>query len=138
MAAWFPDWEARKKWVERNGLPVIFQEARVAPDVDGFVALWLTADDAVLPRSTATRGFALHISLGYRGDYPRGYAEVMCEFINARWANRFHVLDIEWMGHGGAAMIRSTDPVALDPLIAYLHDNGHYGIVDTRPLHVSL
>ena len=130
--AWFPDWELRKAWVERNGLPVIFTEARVT---DGFVALYLEADESILPRSHVSRGFPLHVSLGFSSDYPEGVADVLVGAINAQMANQFYVLDIEWVGHGGAAMIRGTDPFALDPLIKLLHVNGYYG---RRQLHVSL
>ena len=129
--AWFPDWELRKAWVERNGLPVIFTEARVT---DGFVALYLEADESILPRSHVSRGFNLHVSLGFRNDYEEGVAEMLCEFINAEWSNRYHVLDIEWVG-GGAAMIRAHDSIRRDPLITYLHERGYYG---ARQLHVSL
>ena len=133
MAGWFPDCEERKAWVERNGLPVIIEEARVTPD--GFVAIYMQAEDACLPRSNVSRGFPLHVSLGFRGDYPEGFAAVLCDFINGHWANQFYVFDIEWVGHGGAAMIRGADPLCLDPLIVHLHDNGYYGM---RQMHVSL
>ena len=84
--AWFPDYKERRAWLERNGLPVIFEEARVS---DGFVALYLRAD-AVLLRSNAHREWDLHITLGYTTDYPVGVAELLCEHINALWAGRFH------------------------------------------------
>ena len=83
-------------WVARNGLPIIFTEARV--EGNGFFALYLRADEALLPRSDVSRGWELHISLGYESDYPAGAAEVLCEAINAAWAERYHVLDIEWFG----------------------------------------
>ena len=137
--AWFPNWQERRAWLERNGLPVIIQEARV--QADGFVALYLSADDAVLLRSNAHREWDLHITLGYTTDYPVGVAELLCEHINARWAGRFHVLDAEWIGKGGTVQIRRTDPIAEDPLVHWLHKVGHYGNgrhVRPRQLHVSL
>ena len=137
--AWFPNYKERRAWLERNGLPVIIQKARLGPD--GFLALYLRADDAVLPRSNVSRGWDLRITLGYSSDYPEGVAELLCEHINAARAGRYYVLDIEWVGEGGAAMIRGSDPIAEDPLIHWLHRNGHYGNgrwVRPRQLHVSL
>ena len=133
MAGWFADCKERKAWLERHGLPVIIEEARITPD--GFVAIYVQAEDTCLPRSNVSRGFPLHVTLGFRGDYVEGVAELLCDFINGHWANKFYVFDIEWVGHGGAAMIRRTDPLYLDPLIVYLHDNGYYG---ARQMHVSL
>ena len=137
--AWAPNWEERLAWVARNGLPIIFTEARV--EDSGFFALYLRADEALLPRSDVSRGWELHISLGYESDYPAGVAEVLCEAINAAWAGRFHVLDIEWFGKGGAAMVRGSDPVSQDLVIQVAHRCGHYGNgvhVKPRQLHVSL
>ena len=137
--AWFPNYEERRVWLEHNGLPIIIEEARVQGD--GFVALYLRADDAVLLRSNASRGWGQRITLGYTSDYPEGVPEMLCEHINAAWAGRFHVLDVEWIGRGGTAQIRGTDPIGKDPLIQWLHRNGHYGNgkwVRPRQLHVSL
>ena len=134
-----PNWEERLAWVAQNGLPVIFTEARIQDD--GFFALYLTADGALLPRSDVSRGLELHISLGYRCDYPEGVAEVLREAIDAAWADRYHVLHTEWAGRGGAAMVRGSDPVSQDPLIHFAHSCGHYGNglhVQRRQLHVSL
>ena len=131
--AWFPDWELRKAWVVRNGLPIVIDEARVTPD--GFVALYLQAEEACLPHSNVSRGFPLHVSLGFRSDYPEGFADALVDAINAQMANQLYVFNLEWVGHGGAAMIRGTDPFALDPVINLLHANGHYG---RRQLHISL
>ena len=108
--AWAPNWEKRLAWVAQNGLPVVFTEARV--EDNGFFALYLRADEALLPRSDVSRGWELHISLGYKSDYPEGVAEVLCEAINVAWADRYHVLDIEWFGNGGSAMVRRSDPVS--------------------------
>ena len=131
--AWFADSDHRLAWVKRNGLPITIMEARV--QADGFFAIYLTADEAVLPRSNAARGWELHITLGFRSDYPEGVAEIACGYFNAAWAGRFHVVDVEWIGHGGAAMIRRSDPLAEDPLINWVHRQGYYG---TRQLHISL
>ena len=137
--AWYPNWQERREAIMRHGLPVIFEEARLSPD--GFLALYLQADEALLPRSHVSRGFELHITLGYASDYPKGVAELVRDNINAVWANSFHVLDIEWVGEGGAAMIRATDPIVENLLIKWAHRNGHYGNgLHTKPrqLHVSL
>ena len=137
--AWAPNWEERLAWVAQNGLPVVFTEARV--EGNGFFALYLRADEALLPRSNVSRGWGLHISLGYESDYPAGVAGVLREAINAAWAERYHVLDIEWFGKGGAAMVRGSDPVSQDLVIQVAHRCGHYGNgvhVKPRQLHVSL
>ena len=139
MAGWFPNSLERKEWIKRNGLPIIIEEARISPD--GFLALYLHADDAVLPRSNVSRGWDLHITLGYSSDYPKGVAEQVRDHINAVWANCYYVLDIEWVGEGGAAMIRGTDPIAENMLISWAHKVGYYGNgvhVRPRQLHVSL
>ena len=137
--AWYPNWQERREAIMHHGLPVIFEEARLSPD--GFLALYLRADEALLPRSHVSRGFDLHITLGYASDYPKGVAEMVRDNINAVWANSFHVLDIEWVGEGGAAMIRATDPVAENLLIKWAHKTGYYGNglhTNPRQLHVSL
>ena len=131
--AWFADAGDRMRWVKRNGLPVLFTEARIS--ADGFVALSLEADETVLPRSNVSRGFELHVSLGYSSDYPEGTAEIFLNYINAVWSNRFHVLAVEWVGHGGAAMIHAEDPLRQDMVVQVTHACGYYG---ARQLHVSL
>ena len=85
---------------------------------------YLCVDEALLPRSDVSRGWELHISLGYKSDYPPGVAEVLCEAINVAWVDRYHVLDIEWVGKGGAAMVRGSDPFK-GPLIHAAHSCGH-------------
>ena len=137
--AWAPNWEERLAWVAQNGLPIIFTEARI--EDSGFFALYLRADDAALPRSNAHRGWDLHITIGYSSDYPDGVAELLAHAINSMWADRYHVLDIEWVGKGGSAQIRGTDPISTDPLISWAHRVGFYGNglrVRPRQLHVSL
>ena len=137
--AWFADRDHRVELLERHGLPVIFTEARI--EDNGFFALYLRADEALLPRSHVSRGFDLHITIGYASDYPGGAAEVLRDHINAVWADRFHVLIVEWIAQGGAAMIHAQDPINKDPLITWAHRNGHYGNgLHTKPrqLHVSL
>ena len=137
--AWFPNWQERRAWLERSGLPVIIQAARLSPD--GFLAIYLHADDGVLPRSNVSRGWDLHITLGYSSDYPEGVAELVRDHINAVWAGHYYVLDIEWVREGGAAMTRATDPIAENLLISWAHKVGYYGNgvhVRPRQLHVSL
>ena len=137
--AWFADSDHRLAWVGKNGLPITSVEARVQED--GFVAIFLTADEAVVPQSNACRGWEPHIALGYRSDYPEGAAELVCDHINAAWSGRFHIVDVEWIGKGGSAQIRGGDPLAEDPLIRWMHRHGHYGngrFVWPRQLHISL
>ena len=137
--AWFPNWQEHREAIMHHGLPIIFEEVRLTPD--GFLALYLRADEALLPRSHVSRGFDLHITLGYSSDYPKGVAELVRDHINAVWAGRFHVLDVEWVGKGGAAMIRATDPIVENLLISWAHKVGYYGNglhTEPRQLHVSL
>ena len=130
--AWFPDAELRMELLKKHGLPVVFTEARID---NGFLALYMRVDEAVLPRSNVSRGFELHVSLGYSSDYPEGTAEIFLNYINAVWSNRFHVLAVEWVGHGGAAMIHAEDPLRQDMVVQVTHACGYYG---ARQLHVSL
>ena len=104
--AWFPNYYERRAWLERNGLPVIIQEARVTPD--GFVAIYLSADDAVLLPSNANREWDLHITLGYTSDYPEGVAEVLRQHINAAWAGRSTCSTRS--GSARAALCKSVPP----------------------------
>ena len=137
--AWFPDYKERREAIMRHGLPIIFEEVRLTPD--GFLALYQRADEALLPRSHVSRGFDLHITLGYASDYPEGAAELLRDHINAAWSDRFHVLIVEWIGQGGAAMIHAEDPVTQDLLIQVAHACGYYGNglhIEPRQLHVSL
>ena len=137
--AWFADKDRRVELLERHGLPVIFTEARI--EDNGFFALYLRADEALLPRSHVSRGFDLHITLGYASDYPEGAAELLRDHINAAWSDRFHVLIVERIGQGGAAMIHAEDPVTQDLLIQVAHACGYYGNglhIEPRQLHVSL
>ena len=129
----------RAKLLEKHGLPVIFTEARI--EDNGFFALYLQADEALLPRDHASRGWELHVSLGYRSDYPEGTAELFRDHINAVWSERYHVLNVEWVGEGGAAMIHEADPLNQDLLIQAAHVCGYYGNglhTNPRQLHVSL
>ena len=137
--AWFADKERRVELLESHGLPVIFTGARI--EDNGFFALYLQADEALLPRGHASRGWELHVSLGYRSDYPEGTAEILRDHINGVWANRYHVLIVEWIGQGGAAMIDAEDPIVQDLLIQVAHVLGYYGNgrhTAPRQLHVSL
>ena len=125
--------------LEKHGLPVVFTEARI--EDSGFLALYMWADEALLPRSHVSRGWELHVSLGFQSDYPEGTAELLVNCINGVWANRYHVLIVEWIGQGGAAMIDAEDPIAQDLLIQVVHVLGHYGNgrhTAPRQLHVSL
>ena len=50
-------------------------------------------------------------------------------------------MDIEWIGKGGAVMIRATDPIAEDPFVKWLRSHGWCGNglhTKLRQLHVSL
>ena len=129
---WYPDWQHRVDRIKALGLPVVVQGLQVAPD--GFLALQLQADDAVLPRSNRDRGFPLHISIGLLRHYPPEGINMARRFA-ARWQGRPHVLPIEWVGVGGAAMVRRSDALVSDPDFLQLHRNSWYA--DRQP-HVSL
>ena len=129
---WYPDWQRRVDRLKAAGLPVVVQGLQVAPN--GFLALQLQADDAVLPRSNRDRGFPLHISIGMLHHYPPEAISMARRFA-ARWQGRPHVLPIEWVGVGGAAMVRRADPLVSDPDFLMLHRNSWYA--DRQP-HVSL
>jgi ABC-type antimicrobial peptide transport system permease subunit len=45
------------------------------------------------------------------------------------------VLDVSWVGSGGAAFLKGTDALARDPDLRLLHGAGSYS---GRPLHISL
>ena len=125
---WAPDWEHRVDFMLRNGL-LVRVEGMV---VDDLVAVYLSAYDAMLPRSNAARGFRLHVSLGYAQCYCAELLEAVAAHFNARWAGRELVLNIIEF-RGSAAYI---DPEPLfDEEFRFLHSIGNYG---TRPLHISL
>ena len=111
---------------------MVAQGLQVAPD--GFLALQLQADDAVLPRGNRDRGFPLHITIGMLHDYPPVAINIARRFA-ARWQGRPYVLPIQRVGAGGAAMVRRSDPLVSDPDFLTLHRNSwHRG----RQPHVSL
>ena len=129
---WHPDWQRRVDRLLAAGLPVVVQGLQVAPN--GFLALQLQADDAVLPRRNRDRGFPLHISIGMLHHYPPEAINTARRFA-ARWQGRPHVLPIEWVGVGGAAMVRRADPLVSDPDFLTLHRNSWYR---GRQPHLSL
>ena len=88
---WYPDWQRRVDRLKAAGLPVVVQGLQVAPN--GFLALQLQADDAVLPRSNRDRGFPLHISIGMLHHYPPEAIKTARRFA-ARWqGRRFEAID---------------------------------------------
>jgi len=111
---------------------VVVQGLQVAPN--GFLALQLQADHAVLPRSNRDRGFPLHVTIGMLNDYPPEAINIARRFA-ARWQGRPYVLPIQRVGAGGASMVRRSDPLVSDPDFLLLHRNSWYR---GRQPHVSL
>ena len=134
----YEDWQDRQDAILERGLPVRIRGAEIH---DQFFAVFLEAEESALIRSHVERAFDLHVTLGYVTDWFPGTAEECAMRINERWRGRTIVLQIEWMGGGGAAFLHQEDPLARDGDIAWLHSRGYYGSgvhIDPRQLHVSL
>jgi hypothetical protein len=131
--AWYADWEARKDALLKVGLPVLVRGVEVS---DGFLSVTLDADEACLLRTHAARGFDLHISLGYMQDYhsPLDAVEAALR-LHHRWAGQLVLLNIAWVGSGGAAFLHEYDLINEDPDFQYLYTRGRYW---KRGAHVSL
>ena len=138
--AWYGDWELRCQRLLREGLLVLVDGVRIDP-ITGFVAIYLTANEADLPRSNVERNFHLHITLGYKSDYVTSIVEDAVERLNVRWRGRLVRLDIAWMGGGGSAQLSKNDAFYNDADVWWLHSRGFYGNgrrTRVRRLHVSL
>ena len=131
--AWYADWEARKEALRNVGLPVLVRGAELH---DGFLSITLDADEACLLRTHAARGFDLHTSLGYMQDYhsPLDAVEAaLC--LHHRWAGQWVLLNIAWIGYGGAAFLHECDLIHEDSDFQYLYTRGKYW---KRGAYVSL
>ena len=132
-AGWYPDWRKRRDDILRYGLPAKVQSVEVGDA--GFFATYFQIDEAHLPRSHESRGFPLHLTIGYTSDWRPGVAEERRARLTDRWAGRDLRVRISWVGSGGAAFIRDGDWLAKDYDIVWLHRRGHYR---DRDLHISL
>ena len=123
MAGWNRDWQERVVAIARYGLPVFVRGVELLPSHDGYrlFVISLDACESLLPRPHAQRGFELHISLLFE--------EEVCGDLEPS------LLDIEWVGSGGAAFLRASDPLAADPDLRRLRAAGWYA---DRETHVSL
>ena len=131
---WHDNWEERKEGLEKFGLPVIILGVELTST--GFLSLLVQADEAYLLRSHRDRGFELHMSLGYVTDYEdKAEALQAAGRLHHRWAGQWVLLNIEWVGSGGAAFLHQYDMISDDPDFQYLHQRGCYR--DRQP-HVSL
>ena len=83
--AWAPDFEQRVDFMIRNGLLAWVEGMTIE---DGFVAVHLPAYDSMLPRSNASRGFRLHVSLGYAQCYSTDLLEAVVAHFNTGWLGR--------------------------------------------------
>ena len=136
MAGWNRDWEEQVNAIIRYGLPVFVRGVELLPSHDGYrlIVISLDACETLLPRSHAQRGFDLHISLLFEEEVS-GALEEALRRLQLRWAQRHHVLDIAWVGSGGAAFLRDSDTLAADPDLRRLRAAGWYA---DRETHVSL
>ena len=133
IMAWYADWEARKEALLKVGLPVLVRGVELR---NGFLSITLDADEACLLRTHAARGFDLHVSLGYIQEYdsPIDALEASMRLHN-RWAGQLVLLNIAWVGSGGAAFLHEYDLINEDPDFQYLYIRGRYW---KRGAHVSL
>jgi hypothetical protein len=116
--------------MERGGLPV--QVLGVARHED-LLVLELAANEPILPRTHAQRGFPLHLTLLFAEELT-GELQERLRRLHARWAGRHVLLPVQWMGSGGAAMLL-PGALTMDRDLVALHAAGYYS---DRQIHVSL
>jgi hypothetical protein len=135
-AGWRADYAEWEAALLARGLPAHIVGVELLPPWNGsrLLALVVDVDEAVLPRSHQQRGFKLHLTLLFEEELNVDLAAAALR-VHQRWAGRQVVLNIAWVGSGGAAFIAATDPIAMDPDVAALHSAGYYA---SRGLHVSL
>ena len=132
---WNPGFEAYQFFMQGRRLPIKI----IGPQIRGdFIAVYVEIDDSWLPRPNDTRGWELHVSLGFISEHrARGVAaDTVVDLVNMlaqRWSDTHHMLTVEWVGNGGALMIDGSDPLSLDPVVDYLSQHGGYD----RQLHIS-
>ena len=132
--AWYDDWQVRKEALLKIGLPVLIHGIELSDD--GFLSIALDADEACLLRSHAARGFNLHISQGYTQEYDNpGDALEAALRLHHRWTGQWVLLNISWVGSGGAAFLKQYDLLHEDDDFQYLYTRGRYW---KRGAHVSL
>ena len=130
---WSPTWRVIRAQMETRGMLVTIREASVEEGT-GFIAIWVEAEEAILPRTHQARGFNLHISIGKLYNfYSHDIVLNALARINARWAGRSLRLRIKRMS--GTAELHSDDLLAADEDLVWLHDRGCYR---DCPLHISL
>jgi hypothetical protein len=130
---WYDNWQERKERLETFGLPVIILGVELTST--GFLSLLVQADEAYLLRSHRDRGFELHMSLGYLADYEDKAEAQAAGRLHHRWAGQCVLLNIEWVGSGGAAFLHRYDMISDEPDFRCLHQRGCYR--DRQP-HASL
>ena len=133
-AGWRGDYDAWKVTVLARGLPARVMGVELMPPWDGrrLLSIMVEIDEADLPRSHAQRGFALHLSLLFEDELTEDLALDALRLHN-KWAGRHLVLDVAWVGSGGAAFLAPTDPLAADA--HRLHSAGWFA---DRGIHISL
>ena len=91
-------------------------------------------DEHYLPRSHEARGFQLHLTLLFQSELTQELARALLG-VSARWTGRRVILNVAWVGSGGAAFLDAADPIASDAEVRQLHSAGYYA---SRGLHISL
>ena len=130
---WSPTWRVIRAQMETRGMLVTIREASVEEGT-GFIAIWVEAEEAILPRPHLARGFNLHISIGKLHNYfNHDIVYDALGRINARWAGRSLRLRIKRMCR--TAELHPDDLLAADEDLVWLHDRGCYW---ECPLHISL
>jgi hypothetical protein len=104
--AWHPDWRARVAAITAHGLPARVVGVRWSDDLLDRGAPGATT--RMLPRSNAARGWPLHISLLFRDEFKEELTRHAVS-LHDRWSGRAVVLQVEWVGRGGAAMLLAAD-----------------------------
>jgi hypothetical protein len=132
--AWFDDWRSRMTAIRSIGLPVIITGLELQDN--GFLSICLDVEEVYLPRSHADRGFDLHVSIGYIQDYDDLTTALEAALrLHNRWSGRWTLLNISWIGSGGAAYLHTYDMLNDDEDFTYLYSRGRYR---ARGAHVSL
>ena len=135
---WHANREDRLDALVRDGMPTFIKGATIVED---FVSLEVDVEESILPRTSDSRQFKLHLTLGFESDYWAGIALDAVARINERWRGRNIVFKIARWTSGGTVELAEDDDIATDDDVRWLHSRGYYGNgihIDPRRLHMSL
>ena len=140
MAEWYNDWEARGQALIENGLPcnivgVEFMPGDVDPRLGRLLAIMLEASEDHLLRPHVTRGFPLHISLGFEARLKKEHIDAW-QRLDTWLRGSHHVFYVHRITSGGTAELSYHDLVVRSAEFAILKETGDY--MSTRPAHVSM